>query len=116
MQLVKGSIAKQLKGHALELDGDFRVALRQTLARPEIERHARPAPIVDVELQSYECLGARFRRDAWFCSIGGYLFLTQRSRAILPAHTAPQDVVRPQRLNRMQNFGLLIADRVGLKR
>src|ERR1019366_846587 len=59
VQLVKWGFAKQLKGRAFELDGDLRVALRQTLARPKIERHSRPAPIVDVDLQSHERLSAR---------------------------------------------------------
>src|ERR1700680_4273166 len=116
MQLVKWSVAKQLKGRALELDGDLRVALRHPLARPEIERHARPAPIIDVELQGNEGLGARFGRDPCLGTIGRYFFPTQQSRSILSPHAALQNVVRAQRLNRMQNFGLLIPYRVRLKR
>src|SRR2546426_3607458 len=116
MQLVKWSVPKQLKRRTFELDGDLRVALRQPLARPQIERHSRPAPIIDVELQGHERLTARFRRDPWFRPISRYFFLTQQSRAILAAHAAPQNVVRAQRLNRMQNLSLLITYCVRLKR
>src|SRR5258707_11776029 len=104
---MKGSIAKEFERHAFEVDGDFRVALRHSLARPEIEWHSRPAPIIYVELQGHERLRARFRSDAWLGSISRCLFPTQQSRAILSAHAALQNVVRTQRLNRMQNFGLL---------
>src|SRR5882757_4978257 len=113
---MKRSVAKEFERHALELDGDLRVALRHTLACSEIEWHPRPAPIVDVEFQSHERLGARFRSDSGFRPICGYVFSCRLPRAILATDTALQNVVRGQGLNRVQNFSLLIAHCVRLKR
>src|SRR6202043_2755467 len=116
MQLMEWGVAKQFKGRALELDGDLRVTLCQTLACAEIKRHSRPAPVVDVELQGYERFGPRFRSDSGFRSVSGNSLRTQQSRPILSAHAAQQHIVRAQRLNRMQHFGLLVSHRVRLKR
>src|SRR5262249_35639931 len=46
-------------GHLPQLDEDFRLAVRQSFASSEIERHAPPPPIVDVSLQGDEGLSAR---------------------------------------------------------
>src|ERR671939_909499 len=49
---------------ALELDRDRRLAPREPLAHPHVERRVRPAPVVDVELRRDERLRRRIGRDA----------------------------------------------------
>ena len=51
-------------GALLELDRDRRLAPREPLARPHVERRVRPAPVVDVELRGDVRLGQRVRVDA----------------------------------------------------
>jgi hypothetical protein len=54
--------AKQHEGRALELNHDLGGALRQPLSRAQIERHVRPAPVVDEQLHRDERFGAGIRR------------------------------------------------------
>ncbi len=49
---------------AAELDDDLRRAARHRLAAAQVERHALPAPVVDLQFQHGERGGAAVRRDA----------------------------------------------------
>ena len=49
--------AKMLNGARLELDHDLARAALQALAGAQVERHARPAPVVDLGAQGHEGLG-----------------------------------------------------------
>src|SRR3954453_10265577 len=47
-----------------ELQRDLALLGRERLARPQVERHARPPPVVDVPLDRTERLGRRLVRAA----------------------------------------------------
>ena len=64
VRLVQRSIAEQLERRASELDRDLCLPFCQALSGTQIKRNAGPAPVVDVELQRDEGLGARFRSDS----------------------------------------------------
>ena len=95
---------------ALELDRDRRLAPRQTLAGPDVERRVGPAPVVDEELRGDERLGRRVGRDPG---------LLAGSRAPRSPSTKPgpywpaDDVLRAGRVDGAQHLDLLVADGVG---
>src|SRR5262249_10645531 len=51
LQVSDLSLPKQHKRGPPKLDSDFGCTLLQALARPQVERHAGPAPIVDMQFQ-----------------------------------------------------------------
>src|SRR5579872_4512122 len=116
MQLVEGSIAEQLKRHALELNGNFGVSLRQALARAEIEGNARPAPIVDIELEGNKSFGARLGVDSRLGPVARHSFVGDYAVPVLSAYALLQHIFGVQRLQRMQDLGLFISYGIGLKR
>ena len=59
--------------HRAQRDRDLGDLARQALAGAQVERHARPAPVVDLQAQRREGLGARVRRDALLLGVAGHL-------------------------------------------
>src|ERR1700694_2374235 len=116
VQLAKRRISEQLEWSALELNRNFRVTLRHTLGRSQIEWHARPPPVVHGQLHCYVGLRPGIGRNSRFATITRHPLAAKYALAVLPAHAAIQHVVGIQGLDRMQNLGLLITDGVRLKR
>ena len=106
-------VGEQQVRHALELDRDLGDALRQPLAGAQVERHAGPAPVVDLQARRDEGLGVGVGRDARppRDSRATALPSTWPAR-VLAAH----DVGRPQRPARHEHLDVLVADRLGLER
>ena len=75
---------------------------RHALAGAQIERHARPAPVVDPALEGDEGLGVRFRIDALLLAVAD----------VLAAH----DVGGVDRQQRAEHLVLLLADRARRER
>ncbi len=73
---------------------------RQALSRPDVEGDALPAHGIDLEPQGDERLYLRVRRDAFLGPVA----------AELSAH----HVLRPQRRDRLEDFHLLVADRLAV--
>ena len=92
--------------HALrrlaEGDGDDALSLGETLAGAQIERHARPAPVVDAAFEGDEGFGVRLRADTFLAAIA----------VVLAAH----HVRRADRHHAAEDFVLLLADRGRLER
>src|SRR3546814_10348267 len=59
--------------------------LFRSLASPQIEGHARPAPVVDHQFQGDVGFGARGRRDLRRLSIGGHRLASDGAGVVLPA-------------------------------
>src|SRR5437763_15781318 len=57
-------LAKNVLGRRLQFHDDFGCCHRQSLARSDIERHAGPAPGVDLDREGGERLDVRARRHA----------------------------------------------------
>ena len=85
---------------ALEDDPDLGRLDRHRLAGADEERHAGPAPVVDLEPQGDEGLGLRVGRDALDLAVA----------AVLAADVA----ARVGRGHRPEEVGLAVADRVGV--
>ena len=110
-QGVDGRVLERRVGRLLEADGDLRIPLRHVLAGTEVEGHAGPAPVVDLELHRDIGLDVRIRRHIRLFPIGIHLLAQHCAGAILAAH-------RPCRLDgghRGEHFGLLRADRSGIE-
>ena len=102
--------------HAAEADDDLREALRQPLAGAQIERHARPAPIGDADLQRDEGLGVarapcRCRADS-----SAPAAPSAKPARYWPRTVSAGDVGLVDRLERLQHLQLLVAQRVGFER
>ena len=78
----------------LELDRDLGRALRQPLARPEVERDARPAPVVDLETGGDVGLGLGLRVDLGLLAVARDRLAGDPARAVLAADDVGPDLVR----------------------
>ena len=108
-------LGEERAGRAFELDGDLRHASRQAFAGPQIERHARPPPVVDRDAERRICLRRRFRADAFLLPIARRWQPPRQTRGILPAGDVTPGV-KGQRLDRAKEFHLFIADRLRVER
>ena len=93
---------------ALELDRDRRLAPREPLAGPDVERRVRPPPVVDVELRGDVGVRLRARVDAGLLAVREHLLPLDPAAAVL----APDDRLRPRRVHRAQHLHLLVPHRV----
>src|ERR1700675_1567249 len=110
------SFAEQHEGRAPELNYDMGMASGQPLAGAQIEGNSRPAPVVDEEPHGDESFGARVRRHALFGAVSRHALIVHGSVSVLPADGFAEHVLATEGLNGMQDFGLLVADRVRLER
>ncbi|MNS69936.1 hypothetical protein D3C72_1032670 [compost metagenome] len=95
----------------LELDGDLGVARREPLARAQEERHAGPAPVVDVEREGRVGLHRRARRHARLLAVAGNGLAADLAGAVLPAHGQVRHLRRLEAPHRAQHLDLLVAHR-----
>ena len=65
----------------LERDRDLGDLARQALARAQVERHARPAPVVDLEAQRRVRLGVGVGRDALLLEVARHVLAADGARA-----------------------------------
>ena len=86
----------------LERDRDDPGPLGELLPGAQVERHPRPAPVVDLDLERHERLGVGVVGGVRMLAVAGVL--------------APDDVVRLDRAHRAEHLELLVADRVGRER
>jgi hypothetical protein len=108
-------IAKQREWRLLELDHDFAAPRRQRLTGSQIERHARPAPVVDRELERHIGFGQRLGRDVGRAAIRLHGLSRDGAGAVLRAHDVAPGICGPERANRLQDLGLLRTYRSGAK-
>src|SRR6202158_2225600 len=108
-------VTGQDEGSPAELDHDLRRASREPLSRAQIERHARPAPVVDLQFQSDKRFRVRIRRDIWFAAIANDALAVHHAGAVLAADHVFQDIFGIERLDGVQDFGLFIADLIGIE-
>ena len=97
-----GPLGEHRQRWLLERDRDDPRALGELLAGAQVERHAGPAPVVDLDPQRHEGLGVGVVGDLLLAAVAG----------VLAAH----DVVGLDRLHRPEDLELLVADRVRRER
>ena len=69
LELLGRRVGERQVRHALELDRDLGDALRQPLARAQVERRAGPAPVVDAQARGDVGLGLGVGRDALLLAV-----------------------------------------------
>ena len=68
----RGCVLEGQEGRLLEHDGDLGDAPRQALARAQVEGHARPPPVGDLQAQGRVGLGARVDGDAVLLQVASH--------------------------------------------
>ncbi len=82
--VLRRALAEDRMRHRAELDEDLGGALEQALAGAQVERHALPAPIVDMGLDRDEGLGVAVA--AQLVVIARHRRALDRARAVLAGH------------------------------
>src|SRR5208282_518849 len=113
-QMFDGRVAEEHEGRPSKLYHDLSITHRHTLAGSQVEGNVGPAPVVDQQFHGDEGLGARIRGDIGLGPVGGDALAVFGALAILAAHAAAEDVFIAGGLDGVENFGLLVADGVGV--
>src|SRR6202035_5502733 len=77
--------------------------------------NAGPAPIVDQKLQGDEGFGVGLGVDVGFLPVAREVLAVYFTRAVLAAKRGGEDFFGVERLNGVEDFGLLVADLVGVE-
>ena len=94
----------------------LRHARRQTFARTDVERHAAPAPIVDVALHGHECLRLRLWCHAFLLAIGPERLAATHGTRVLPADDVLRHLLGRHPTQGEEHLQHLVADRVRIRR
>src|SRR5579885_1839373 len=81
-------------GDALELDGDFGAASRETFAVAQVEGDASPAPVLNEEFEGDVGLRRRIGRHAFFLLVARHLLFINYPGSVLAAHRVLLDLFR----------------------
>ena len=100
---------------AAEADRDLAHALRQPLAGAQIERHAGPAPVVDLEPHGDVGLRRRVGLDALFLPVARDGLALDVAGAVLRAQRDLVHFRRIDRMHRVHDLVLLVAHRAGVE-
>ncbi|MCY1173104.1 hypothetical protein D9M73_132550 [compost metagenome] len=101
--------------HWLELDDDLRSAPRHAFAGAQIERHARPAPVVDVRLDGNESFGIAVVVDVLFKVVGRHFLAADTPGTILATYRLVLHILAGDWLEGAQDFHLFVAYRFCLE-
>src|SRR4029077_21040149 len=93
----------------------FSSALGEALAGAEVEGNAGPAPVVYEKFQGDEGFGVGLGIDVGFVAVASELLAVHFARAVLAANRVGEDFLGSEGLNGVQDFGLLVADFVGVE-
>src|ERR1700722_8655600 len=99
----------------MKADRDLSRSALHIFAGTQVERHAGPAPIVDVQLACNICLGRRIRRHIGFLPIRSNLFAENPAGVVLPAHDILGYLNSIEWLDGLNDLSLLGADLVGIE-
>src|SRR4051794_12736239 len=106
---------EQRERSGLELNGYFGAPLGKALAMSQIERYARPPPVIHEEPLGYESLGHRVAWHAFLLPVTGHGLAKNSSRPVLAAHHILGYLCGGKRLYRPENLGFLVAHRLRLE-
>src|SRR3989442_5937478 len=102
---------EEITGRFAEDDDYLRRAARHSLPRPQEDRDACPAPIIDVRANRNERLGRRVLRDAFLLVIDRHGLPVDLAGRVLAA----DDLLGRESVDRAQDLHLLVADRLALE-
>ena len=112
-QAGRAAVAEQGARNRPELEHDLRVPPRHRLARPQVERHARPAPGVEPQFHRHIGFRAALRIDGRFVRISRSRLVADASGAIAAAHDVRAHLVRRELADRLHDLGLFGPDCAG---
>src|SRR5215831_2431549 len=104
IHLVDMRAAEQGVRRLVEADRDLGLALLQVLAGAQVERHARPAPVVDVQLPRHIGLDTRIGRDIGLFAIAAGGLAQNAAGAVLAAHHIALDERGRRRTNGLDDL------------
>jgi len=87
----------------------------EALARPQIERHSGPAPVLDEELEGGERLGRRRGRNLRLIAVARRRLAVEGAWSVLAAYGVCQDLLGRHRADRLEDLDLLVANGVGVE-
>src|SRR5580692_6756772 len=90
--LSRGPTAERRVRHLPEIDDDLRDTISEAFARAQEERHARPAPVLDLDLERDERLGRAVGGHAGFRRVARYGIAANHARVILAAYGELADI------------------------
>ncbi|MNS61660.1 hypothetical protein D3C72_946930 [compost metagenome] len=108
-QLLPG-LFKQVQLRVLEIDHNFRAFGRQTFTGAQIERHSRPAPVVDIDTDRHESLGIAGLVRALFFQIARDFFALRETGGVLTADGFLTHIRAIDTAQRFQHFHFLVAN------
>ena len=114
-EVLNFGVAEQNKRRAAELNHDLRGLNRKMLSGAQVEGNVRPAPVVDGELHGDEGFGAGIGGNVGLVAISGHVMRVFDAGPVLAADGAVKNFLGRDGLDGVQNFGLLVADGVGLE-
>src|SRR5882724_1538406 len=109
-------LSKKHEWCALKLNDYLGEPLRQSFARPQVERHIVPTPVVHREFRRHEGLGMGGRCHFVLRTIARHIVSVKATWSILSAHCICYDLLWRQRLDSMQNLCLFVAHSIRRKR
>ena len=99
------AVGKQFQWRLPEGDHDLGGAAAHHLAAPQVERHALPPPVVDLQADRSEGRGLAGRRHARLIEVA----------AVLTSNPRPRHLAQVERPDRLEHLHLLIPDGAGVK-
>lgn len=102
-------------GDRVEADGDIGDALGHALAGADVERHAGPAPVLNLKGDGGVGVGHGLRVDAFFLAEAGEIFAADAGRAVLAGDGVLVDFAVLVGPNGAEEFGAFVADGGGFE-
>ena len=103
-------------GRPAKVDRDLAGSFGQALGGAQVERHRRPSPVVDQELERHVRFRAGVRRHAFLVAVRDDRTALHEAGSILRADRRVVDLPEIDRMDRGQDLVLLVVDRRGVER
>ncbi len=116
LQVFYRGIPEEHERSAPEMNHYFRGSPLEALSGAQIERDARPAPVVDLQLHGDEGFRVGFGRDVGLAAIAVYRRTADCAGTVLAANHRREHIFGAQRLDGVQYFRLLVAHFVRVER
>src|SRR5258708_77018 len=115
LQVFYSGVAKKNERSAAEMNDYFSGAPLEALSGAQVEGHAGPAPVVDLQLHGHERFRVGVPRDVGLAAIAVHGRAIDGAGTVLAANHAGEHVFGAERLDGVQHFGLFVAHFVGVK-
>ena len=111
-QLLPG-LFEQVQFRRLEVNHDFGTLGRQTFTGTQVERYARPAPVVDIHADRHEGFCMAGLVGPLFLEVARHFFALGKTGGVLAAHRFFTHVGAVNAAQRFQHLHFFIADAIG---